>query len=163
MNYATNMLRAICIGVMASILFAAMPSAHAATQTYSFSGTLDSSSFSGNFSFDDAALSLYDGFDAKYAPVTDFSMSYLGASYSLADVLDGYAEVSYYGDAFAGLSTSVSDLTFVAGMYGVGDAFVATDFATADVIYAPVPEPQSYAMLLAGLGLLAFASRRWVK
>lgn len=165
MNFATNMLRVVGAAALTVMLMASMPSAQAATQTWSFSGTYESNSFSGNFSFDDALLSVQDSFDPNtfYAPVSSFSMNYLGTSYSLADVLDSYAEVSYYGNSFLGLSTSVSDFTFVAGAYDLSDAYITTDFGSADVIYAPIPEPQSYAMLLAGLGLLGFASRRWVK
>jgi len=33
-------------------------------------------------------------------------------------------------------------------------------FVTADIIRNPVPEPETYAMLIAGLGVLGFAARR---
>lgn len=161
MNYATKMLRTVGAAAVAALFVASMPAAHAVEQTWNFNGTLNDAAFSGSFSFDDAVLSAVEGFDGTYAPVTSFSMSYLGASYSLADVWEGYAEVSFYNDAFLGLLTSVDPMTFIADPWD--GAYVTDGFASADVIYAPVPEPQSYAMLLAGLGLLGFASRRWVK
>ena len=59
-----------------------------------------------------------------------------------------------------GLSGLVSDTAFssVTISIGKGDNFEITGFTL-----APVPEPESYAMLLAGLGLLGFVARRKIK
>lgn len=39
----------------------------------------------------------------------------------------------------------------------------AIEFSPNMVAAAPIPEPETYAMMLAGLGLLAFANRRRAK
>jgi hypothetical protein len=44
-----------------------------------------------------------------------------------------------------------------------GLAFIEKKFAGLDVITTPVPEPETWAMLLAGLGLVGFAARRRAK
>jgi len=38
--------------------------------------------------------------------------------------------------------------------------FASNQFSSSLFVYAPVPEPETYAMLMAGLGLLGFAARR---
>lgn len=60
------------------------------------------------------------------------------------------------GFSFTGLSAGTYALTFLgSGTGGYGGYFTVTTAA------APVPEPASYAMLLAGLGLVgAYVSRR---
>lgn len=160
MQYAQNMLRTIGMAILAAFFMASMPNANAAVQTYSFSGMLDSDVFAGSFSFDDLSLSP-DSYDPllTIAPLTSLSMNYRGISYSLADAMAA-PDASYYDGAFLGLSFSTAGLSFVPGLYSVSEAFITDGMNSADVIYAPVPEPESYAMLLAGLGLLGFAARR---
>lgn len=148
--------------IAAAMLIAGLSSAQAATQTYSFAGTLDTIAFSGTFSFDDSLLSVFDASEPllTVAPLASFSMNYGGTGYSLADAWEGYADVSYYDGAFLGLSTSTDAMTFVPGSFDVSDAYVANDLTTADVVYAPVPEPETYAMFLAGLGMIGVIARR---
>lgn len=156
--------------VLAALLLAALPAAQAATQSWNVSGTLDSGhftgqSFAGTFSFDDASLT---GFGDEWLTVDNLALNFAGMDYTLADA-DAPAEVSFFDGAFLGLSFSTTSsrdpqISFVAGFSGLGDAFVAYDTSlglsgAGDAIYAPVPEPDTYALLLAGLGLLGIAAR----
>lgn len=160
--------------VLAALLLAALPAANAAIQNYNFSGTLGSGvyagqSFSGSFSFDDVGLS---GFDAEWLSVDKLTMSFLGNSYSLADATAA-VEVAYNNGAFLGLSydtgTIDNGFTLIPGTDHVGGAFLAytTPAGLAgegSVAFAQaVPEPESYAMLLAGLGLMGMVARRRAK
>lgn len=158
---------------LAALLLAALPAAQAATQNYLFNGALDSGifngqTFSGSFSFDDAALT---GFDTEWLNVDSLSMSFLGNSYSLADA-DGAVEVSYFNGDFVGLSYTVSvgdpQFSFIPGSFALNESFVAYDTTqglsgAGSINFAPVPEPESYAMLLAGLGLIGCLARRRAK
>lgn len=146
---------------LVAILIAGHSGAQAATQGYSFQGTLNAVQFSGSFSFDDSLLTVFNASEPllTVAPVSSFLMSYAGASYSLADAWAA-ADVSYYDGAFLGVSYSNDVMSFVPGSFGVGEAFATDGFHAADVIYAPVPEPETYAMFLAGLGLVGVAAHR---
>lgn len=157
--------------VLALTLLAGIPAAQAAIQNYSFNGTLESGSligqaYSGSFSFDDAGLT---GTGSEWLAVSSLSMNLNSATYTLADAA-APAEVAYFDGSFLGLSYSnlVGDPLFslVAGTTALGEAFIAYDPAagisgTGSVSYMqPVPEPETYAMLLAGLGLLGIIGRR---
>lgn len=146
---------------LVAMLIAGHSAAQAATQSYSFAGTLNAAQFSGSFSFDDSLLTMFNASEPllTVAPVSSFFMSYAGASYSLADAWAA-ADVSYYDGAFLGLSYSNDAMSFIPGSLGVSDAYVTDGLHAADVIYAPVPEPETYAMLLAGLGLVGAVARR---
>jgi len=156
---------------LAALLLAALPAAQAATQNYIFSGTLDSGifsgqTFSGNFSFDDAALT---GLDAEWLSVGNLSFSFLGHTFTLANAA-APAEVGYFNGNFLGLSYTVESsepkVSLIAGNESTSDAFIAYDTSAiggsgaGSVIYAAVPEPESFAMLLAGLGLMGAVARR---
>lgn len=164
--------------LLAALLIAALP-AQAALQSYSFSGTLDSGlstgqSFAGNFSFDDSTLS---SIGQEFLGTNSFSISFLGSTYTMAQqaaptevsFLDGtFLGVSYAYEAadpmFSLIASSGSgetwDVPFIAysqlGTNGVVDG-------AGSLVYAPVPEPETYALLLAGLGLLGAVSRRRAK
>lgn len=153
--------------VLAALLLATLPAAQAAT--YSFSGMMDSGSligqsFFGNFSFDDFGLT---GIGSEIRGLSSLSLNFAGQTYTLADA-DVAADVSYLDGALLGLSYSASALdpkvAFVAGFNDASDAFLAYTKAGIDgagsVIYAAVPEPEQYAMLLAGLGLVGLLARR---
>lgn len=156
---------ALCIGLPAQ----------AAVQTYNFNGVMDSgfyngSNYSGSFSFDDATI---DNSDLDFANLLSFDISFLSSTFTLANV-DGVPDVSFQDGSFLGLALSVNSIlpdvgfTFVPGSFDTSDAFIAYDTnagfsgagSVAYTIAAPVPEPESYAMLLAGLGLMGFVSRR---
>ena len=161
--------------VLTALLLAALPAAQAAVQNYSFNGVLDSGaligqSYSGSFSYDDTAFT---GIDTEWLSVTTLSMSFMNTNYTLANANAlAPTEVGYYNGTFLGLSYSVDSsfpkFSLIAGYEDVSQAYLAYDPAAGlsgfgSVVYAPVPEPETYALLLAGLGLLGAVSRRRAK
>jgi len=148
-------------------LMVAAPAAQAAIQSWNFSGAVDSGSllgetYSGSFSFDDAALT---GMDAEWLSVTNLSMTFNGSAYTQADVTASAAvEVGYQEGVFLGLAYSVdsvsSPFTFVAGSSDTSDAFFAYENGAGNVIYASVPEPKDWMLLLAGIGLVGVMVER---
>ena len=62
-------------------------------------------------------------------------------------------------DVPVGLLTGSDTVSLVYATPGVGEGF-AINYSELDVRVAAIPEPETYAMLLAGLGLLGFAARR---
>lgn len=155
---------------LASAFLITLPAAQAAIQNYSFSGLIDSGAyigqtFSGSFSFDDATLtSLGD----EWIPVSQLTVSFLGNNYTLAEA-SSPSEVSYNYGTFLGISysagTATEGFTLVPGYSHISEAYFAYDTQLGDsgagsVIYAPVPEPETYALLLAGLALMGGIARR---
>jgi PEP-CTERM motif len=158
--------------MLIAVLFSVVLPAQAAVQNYSFSGVLDSGdyvgeSFAGAFSFDDATI---DASGLDIANLLSFDISLLGTNYDLTHVL-GTPDVSFQDGSLLGLSlnfdttTPQIGFTFIPGSLDTSDAFVAYDTSsfgisgTGNVSYvltAPIPEPETYAMLLAGLGLVGF-------
>ena len=153
---------------LAALLIGALPAAQAAT--YSFSGMMDSgsllgASLTGSLSFDNLGLT---GNGFELFNLSDLSISFAGQTYTLANA-DVAPDVSYQDGVFLGLSYSASalapQLAFIAGSFSADDAFVAytmngLDGAGSISYTAAVPEPESYAMLLAGLGLMGLIARR---
>ena len=156
-----------------ALLGAVLP-AQAAVQNYNFTGAVDSgfyngSLFSGSFSFDDATV------DASGLDITgllSFDMSFLNTNYNFSSVI-GTPDVSFQDGSFLGLSLNIDSatpnvsFTFVPGSFDVSDAFTAYETSLGlngggSVLYtpAPVPEPETYALFLAGLGLMGALSRR---
>lgn len=149
-------------------------SAQAAITTYSFSGTLDSGvfqdeTFSGQFSFDDAALA---GAGDEYLAVDTLTMSFHGGVYTHVDAA-ATPEAAFTEGALLGLSFTVesSDPAFslIPGFSSAADAYFGYDpsagdsgFGSVTYTLVPVPEPKSYAMLLAGLGLIGYVVRKRV-
>lgn len=146
-------------------------SAQAATNTYTFSGTLDSGvfngeTFSGQFSFD-AALT---GVGNEYQAVDSVNLSFHSQAYTQINAA-AVPEVAFADGTFLGLSFTVesSDPTFslVPGITSVAEAYFGyapsmggSGFGSVTYTLMPVPEPEAYAMLLAGLGLVGWAARR---
>jgi hypothetical protein len=142
----------------------------AAVQTYSFNGTVESGSllgetYSGTFSYDDASLT---GSGEEWLAIDNLDMNFMGSNYTETDAT-APAEVGYLDGVFRGLSYSVNTaanpFTFIAGTIDDIDAFFAYDATapalsgTGNVIFAPVPEPGEWMMMLAGLGLVGLMSR----
>lgn len=153
--------------VSLGLLYAAFSPAQAAAQTYTFSGAVDSGSllhetYAGSFSFNDAALT---GAGAEWLTVDSLAMTFMGSSFTQVDaVAPSIAEVGYYNGAFLGLSFSVDaavhPFTFVTGSTNSSDAFFATNSGAGNVIYAPVPEPRGWMLMLAGIGLVGVMAER---
>lgn len=157
--------------VIAALFNVVLP-AQAAIQSYSFNGVMDSGfyngqAYTGSFSFDDATI---DNTGLDITSLISLNMGFLNSNFNLASSV-GVPDVSFQDGSFLGLSwnveSSIPDVafTFVSGTNDTSDAFVGFDTTlglsgAGNVIYAPVPEAESYAMFLAGLGLLGFAARR---
>jgi hypothetical protein len=58
---------------------------------------------------------------------------------------------------------SASTVTLAVGVVDIGDYNATSELRINDVALAPIPEPETYALLLAGLGLLGAVSRRRAK
>jgi hypothetical protein len=67
------------------------------------------------------------------------------------------------GDYFA-IGTSFNGIASATGMlklfYWDSNSFDNTDFVVADVTVGAIPEPETYALMLAGLGLVGWMARR---
>lgn len=159
--------------LIVAALFSAVLPAQAAIQHYSFSGQVSSGfyageSFSGSFSFDDATLS---SVGSEYINLSSLSMSFLGTTFTEASFLESLPDVAFDQGAFLGLAWSVNSITpeigfsFINGYNNASEAYFSYDTSLGfsgegSVVYAPVPEADTYAMLIAGLGLVGFAARR---
>lgn len=155
---------------LAILLATALPAANSAVQTYTLSGNFDSGtyageSYAGSFSFDDAGLT---GNGSEWLSVSSLSFTLLGNSWTQADAI-APVEVGFQDGALLGLSYSANGaaigVSFVPGFFDASEAFVAYSPAVGfdgagSVIYAPVPETGSWAMLLAGFGLLGVVARK---
>ncbi len=153
--------------------FCAVLPAQAAIQEYSFTGAMDSGYyngevFSGIFSFDDASLT---SFGTEYIDLTSLSMSFLSTTFTEAGYTGDFPAAVFNDGLFSGLEWSTDSISpdigfsFISGFVDSSDAYVAYDtnlgFSGAgNVVYAPVPEADQYAMLLAGLGILGVVTRR---
>jgi hypothetical protein len=145
----------------------AAPAAQAAIQTWNFSGTVESGSligetYSGLFSFDDAGLT---GTDSEYLTVSSLSMLFNSTAYTLVDEL-ATTEVAFDNGNFLGMTFSADNFTFIHGWADTSDAYFAYDATfpalsgTGNVVYAPVPEPRDWMLMLAGLGLVGVMVER---
>lgn len=157
---------------LAAGMLASMAPAQAAQQNWDFSGSFDfgqyiGESYSGSLSFDDAGVT---GTGDEWASLDVFTITLLGQTYTLADAV-APAEAVYYDGQFLGVSYSVESgepwFSLIAGYGDRSEAYTAysssvglSGFGSLQFVQAPVPEPETYAMLLAGLGLLAGVARR---
>lgn len=163
-HYATTLLATL-------VLLGTVP-AQAALNTYDFSGSLDSGAligetFTGQFSFDDTALI---GMNSEYLNVNTLNLNFHSHAYTQADAAVA-TEVAFMDGVFQGLSFTVESsdpkFAFAPGFFDATDAYFAyqpsvgtSGYGTVIYTPAPVPEPETYAMLLAGLGLLGLMSRK---
>jgi hypothetical protein len=141
----------------------AAPAAQAATRIWDFSGTVESGSllgqtYAGVFVFDDAGLT--GSATTEYLDVSGLDMTFNSTAYSLADEL-APTEAAFENGSFLGMTFSAANFTFIPGVGGsLSDAFLALDDGTANVVYAPVPEPRDWLLMLAGLGLVGVMVER---
>jgi hypothetical protein len=168
MNLA-NMRTALSSAACAALLLA---SVSASADSFTFTGVSDygplsGESFSGSFSY---AAAVTDGDVA----LSSFSFTFAGQTYTLASGIAGSAYASFSGGEFLGINyvdNSSSDtavrpaVSFVAGFFSLAEAqlyYTGADGATGFGSYSvtAVPEPESYALMLGGLGALALIARR---
>ena len=155
--------------------------AHADLVKYNFNVTVDpngplhSQSFDGKFSFDNNAGSLSGG--AMLYTLSSFEFKLNGTMYGLADLDPDSRYATFGGTVFTGLDLASAGLdpvgnplfSFLSGFGGLDPLFtfslpgVGTNeggfSATLDT-NGTVPEPESLALVLGGLGLLAWTRRR---
>lgn len=114
---------------------------------YGGSGTAQIGLYGGNDA--DGIISVNDRFNGSFIGVNSFSG---GETWSV-DVTALVNSSLGSGQYFAARLEAVLPPSALSGYYG-------GDFLTPSLEISPVPEPETYAMLLAGLGLLGFTMRR---
>jgi hypothetical protein len=62
-----------------------------------------------------------------------------------------------------GVNVTIQNILLASSLTSGSAAFIEKKFAALSMVTAPVPEPETYAMLLAGLALVGFAARRRAK
>lgn len=90
-------------------------------------------------------------------------LSFVASGYDAGDhvdvnIFDGATLLGTVGLSSNGL-VDLSAFSHVTSLY-MDDSSTGAGFAYDHFIFAPVPEPETYAMLLAGLGLMGFMTRR---
>jgi len=156
--------------------------AQAANVVFNFSsdgfddGTFVSKMLSGQFVYDDTTL-VTDAFNnTAWAPVTSLSFTLDGNTYAVAGAALLGSAVNFEAGAMIGVETLApftangksfsmtmvradSNFPFPAYAYYVDTSF--NDMGAATLYFtAAVPEPESYALMLGGLGLVGFMARR---
>lgn len=140
----------------------------AADINYSFAGVTfdDNGTLTGTFTTNDAITSLLNynittsaapGIGFNYTPATSISSS-TSLPFILVlstPTLDNILQVTFPGLTAAGAAITI----------GTFDSFEQTlverrDITAGSVVAGVVPEPETYGMMLAGLGLLGFLARR---
>lgn len=147
--------------------------AQAASVTFKFNsdgfdnGTLVGQTMNGQFSFDDTLLT-----DAtEWLPLSSFSFKLGGQTYTLtgnelATAAATFSNGQLLGVSAVAMNVGTHDFNFVDGSFGAPFVFytsssVATDFGAANLSFtAAVPEPETYALMLGGLGLVGWMARR---
>ena len=86
----------------------------------------------------------------------------VGASFDVSLALGLYAAADFYqtGDGKTGSSSNASGSAWFTIATGPDFSYLAASGHEYNGALPPVPEPETYAMLLAGLGLVGFAARR---
>ena len=123
------------------------------------------SSFSGTYSFtlsSSALLKVTDAFlSGDQFDVTDFGSS-IGATSAPGSVGDQIG--ADYDGAYADARWSSGTYLLAAGSHSISGTVLLSPFgsggAALELTAAPVPEPETYALMAGGLGLVAFMARR---
>ncbi len=166
-------LKQILAGVLFSSAVGITPSAHALLYNLDYSAWFTTVSFDLvlNVNTVDGACSLgcpitsVTGSSPQYGTVTTLlSPGSFLSNDNLFYIIPGSPYLKYYGFAFALSSGAKANIFFDQGAYQatwqpLGGALEGRP-GTVYVSLVPVPEPETYAMLLTGLGLLGLLARR---
>ena len=146
-----------------ALAFAIGSSAQAAT--YSFSGVIEDGalagqSFGGQFSFDDSLLAG----SPDYLEPTALSLLFNGQTYSLGTALAGSSGIAFDAGKPIGIDAVWGDdskgVTLTSGFGSPYLADTAGNFGSVTISAAPVPEPASWMLGLAGLAAVGAVVRR---
>ncbi len=150
-----------------ALTFAALTLACSAQAgTFSLTGSFDAAPgvnvLTGTFSFDDVVVA-NGGFDGTFN-LTALTLSFQGQTYTLAQAMDPY--VQFEGGTLTGPNARF--VTTTGGTLDLTSFFGASNFNYAaggldqggTLTISAVPEPESYALMLGGLGLVGWMARR---
>lgn len=134
--------------------------------TYNFSGSFENAPatpvLSGSFSFDDAVVAA-GGLDGDFA-LTALSLIFQGQTYTLAQAAS--PSVTFEGGLMTGpnaaFTTPAGHTLLLQSFFGASSFTysVSGNEQLGNLSISAVPEPESYALMLAGLGIVGFLARR---